>query len=393
MKYDDNRRLKTAAALLGILGSSASFAEEPAKPAVPALADILDASGIAINGYVDTSYQYLSGLGYFSSGTPDRVFDARHNSFTLNQAALTIAKQPKEGFGAVVNLTAGQDAQVVESYPNTGQSNFDVTQAYVQYATGSWTVIGGKFVTLAGAETINPTTDTNFSRSILFGYAIPFTHTGFRVTYGLNDQLNLILGLNNGWDQISDPNSQKTVEFGAIYTPVKTFSLTVDGYVGTEPVSIVNNVASTDSGQRVLIDVVANWAITDQLSVIGNFDYGQQKDNAAGALTDKYEWSGGALYLNYALNDQWSASLRGEIFDDKNGYRTGVNAGGDGQKWKEVTLTLGYAPTKSFLMRFEGRYDKSNVADAFVESVNNATETTDYNDSQYSFAVEAIYKF
>ena len=44
-------------------------------------------------------------------------------------------------------------------------------------------------------------------------------------------------------------------------------------------------------------------------------------------------------------------------------------------------------------MRLEGRYDKSNVADAFVESVNNATETTDFNDHQYSFAVEAIYKF
>ena len=97
--------------------------------------------------------------------------------------------------------------------------------------------------------------------------------------------------------------------------------------------------------------------------------------------------------MNYAISEQWSASIRGEIFDDKNGYRTGVNANGNGQKWKEATLTLGYLPTKSFLMRFEGRYDKSNVADAFVESVNNATETTEYNDTQYSFAVEAIYKF
>ena len=54
-----------------------------------------------------------------------------------------------------------------------------MTQAYVQYATGSWTFIGGKFVTLAGAETINPTTDTNFSRSILFGYAFPSRTLGF----------------------------------------------------------------------------------------------------------------------------------------------------------------------------------------------------------------------
>jgi len=44
-------------------------------------------------------------------------------------------------------------------------------------------------------------------------------------------------------------------------------------------------------------------------------------------------------------------------------------------------------------VRFEGRYDKSNVADAFVDSINNATETPNYKDTQYSFAVEAIYKF
>jgi len=50
----------------------------------------------------------------------------------------------------------------------------------VQYAHGPLTIIGGKFVTLAGAEVINSTLDTNYSRSILFGYAIPFSHTGAR---------------------------------------------------------------------------------------------------------------------------------------------------------------------------------------------------------------------
>ena len=43
-------------------------------------------------------------------------------------------------------------------------------QAYAQYATGNWTIIGGKFVTLAGAEVIAPTGNTNFSRSLLFAY-------------------------------------------------------------------------------------------------------------------------------------------------------------------------------------------------------------------------------
>ncbi len=231
----------TATLLIGALGAAAASADAPAKPAAPTLSDVLDASGIAITGYVDAAYEYQSDTGMFSSGTAARVFDARANSFTLHQASVTIAKQPKEGWGAVVNLTAGQDAEIIKSYPITGGSNFDVTQAFVQYATGPLTLMMGKFVTLSGAEVISPTGDSNFSRSILFGYAIPFTHTGLRATYAVTDQLSLILGVNNGWDQISDANKQKTIEFGMTYAPIKSFTLVVDGYAGKEPLGIVNN--------------------------------------------------------------------------------------------------------------------------------------------------------
>jgi len=389
-----NHKIATMLLALGVLNGVPALADEPAKPAAPALGDVLEASGITVNGYVEASYQYLSGEGYFESGVPDRVFDARHDSFTLNQAAITIAKQPKEGFGVLVNLTAGQDAEVIKSYPNQGGSNFDVTQAFVQYATGPFTIIGGKFVTLAGAETINPTTDSNFTRSILFGFAIPFTHTGLRATWAVNDLLALTLGVNNGWDQISDANKNKTLEYGVTLTPVKSFTLVVDGYVGNEPLGIVNNTATAAGGQRLLVDVVATWAVTDKFTIVGNYDYGYQKDDTATLGLDKYKWDGAALYFNYAIADQWAASLRGEILDDKNGYRTGVvDANGNGQKWKEVTLTLAYLPTKNFQLRLEGRYDKSDISDAFVKNFNATTETTETSDDQASIALEAMYKF
>jgi len=390
MKHRTTMPAALAAALLGY----AAQADESAPSAAPSLADVLASSGITASGYVELSYEYLSGLGSFASGTADRVFDARHDSFTLHQAALTLARQPKEGFGVLVNLTAGQDAPIIKSYPNTGGADFDVTQAYVQYAAGPLTLIGGKFVTLAGAETINPTTDTNFSRSILFGYAIPFTHTGLRASYALGEQLSVTLGLNNGWDQVSDANSQKTLEYGLTFTPAKTVSLTVDGYLGREPVGIVNNVPTAAGGQRLLADLVASWSVTDKITLVGNFDYGEQKDDSAGAAIPKYTWDGTALYFNYAVTEQWSASLRGEFFDDKDGYRTGVLDGaGRGQKWRELTLTVAYAPTKSLLLRFEGRYDKSGVADAFVAGADGGGSAVRFNDQQSSVAVEAVYRF
>jgi Putative beta-barrel porin-2, OmpL-like. bbp2 len=396
------KAITTAALLLVACGSALARADDPAKPAAapakaaaPSIFDVLDASGITATGYVDVSWEHLSGDGAFSSFTPDRVFDARHDSFTVNQAAITIAMQPKEGFGALVNLTAGQDAEIIKSYPNTGGSAFDVTQAFVQYATGPLTIIGGKFVTLAGAEVINPTTDSNFSRSILFGYAIPFTHTGFRGTYAFTDQVSLTLGVNNGWDQVSDANKDKTLEFGLTLTPIKAFTFVIDGYVGKEPLGIVNNVATAAEGTRYIVDVVATWAVNDKFTIVANYDNGQQKDASFGASKDKYQWDGAAIYFNYAFTDQWSASLRGEYFDDKDGYRTGVvdPLSGDGQKWKEATLTLGYAPTKHFVLRIEGRYDKSNVDGAFIKATNSTTGRLDVDDKQSSIALEGIYKF
>ncbi len=55
-------------------------------------------------------------------------------------------------------------------------------------------------MTLAGAEVINPSQNTNFSRGLLFTDLEPLTHTGFRATYAVTDTVNVILGLNNGWN-------------------------------------------------------------------------------------------------------------------------------------------------------------------------------------------------
>ena len=47
----------------------------------------------------------------------------------------------------LVNVTVGKDAQVIHSSPDTSTSTFDITQGYLQYATGPLTVIGGNLLT------------------------------------------------------------------------------------------------------------------------------------------------------------------------------------------------------------------------------------------------------
>jgi hypothetical protein len=377
------RTIACMGAVALIAAVSARAEDAPAKPAAPTLGAVLESTGLTVSGYLDASYSHLSGEGLFTSGAANRVFDTQQDGFAIQQAALNIGYQPKQGFGAFVNLIAGNDADVIASYDAIGKtSKFDVTQAYVQYAGSNYTIIAGKYVTLAGAEVIASPANPNFSRSILFGYAIPFAHTGVRATFAPSDTVGLILGVNNGWDDLKDTNSSKTVEVGATFAPVKAFSLAVSGYFGKERIGGL--VGSGPEGQRQLIDVVATWNATDALTVVLNYDYGKQQDVTDGESTPyDAKWNGLAGYVNYTISDSWKLSLRGEVLDDHDGYRTGVV-----QKWKEVTGTLAYLPTKAVELRLELRADSSDV-NAFVKSL--ATE--DVAKSQQSVALQALYKF
>jgi hypothetical protein len=125
--------------------------------------------------------------------------------------------------------------------------------------------------------------------------------------------------------------------------------------------------------------VVATYNATSQLTVIANVDYDKQDFRDGGSAT----WYGAALYANYALNDAWRVSVRGEYLDDKDGF----NFGAPQHLW-EGTVTVGFAPTKSFELRLEGRYDTSQT-NVFSKAAANAFDS----DSLSEFAIQGVYKF
>lgn len=343
-------------------------------------------SDFKLSGYIDGSYNYLVRSNRFTSDTFDRLYDIEENGFTLQQAAITAAYQPAQGFGGLINIIGGRDANVIAPFgynPYFGSQTFaiDPTQVYLQYAKGPWTIIGGLFVSLAGAEVINPTLDTNFSRSILDGYAEPFTHMGVRGTYAYNEKLSFIAGLNNGWDNIRDTGRRKTVELGVEYTPNTTYSLTALLYSGGQRATDLT--ATGPQSIRNLLDIVATMNATDKLTYILNYDYGNQTlATLASGNVGEGVWQGLAGYANYKFTDKWQSSVRGEVFSDRNGYRTGV-----AQYWKELTLTLSYIPIKNLELRAETRHDFSNVS-SFVDS-----NGIGVNNNQQSYALEAFYQF
>src|SRR6266853_2092707 len=364
-----------------------------AKPApVPTLDKILEASGISVSGYIDAMYTHSDkNQAAFST----RVFDLENNSFALRQFGLQVAKQPKEGFGGLVNITVGKDAQVIHSFPEfasnggsgltAGGAMFDVTQAFLQYSSGPLTVIAGKFVTLQGSEVIWTPTNVNASHSILFG-AIPFTHTGVRATWAVSDTVSLIAGVNNGWDQLTDSNKAKTAELGVTLNPIKPLTITVSDYYGKETVPFATPGAS--DGMRNSFNVVASYTVIDPLTIGAEILSVSQDIPGAGGTTTSAKYNGAALYVSYMFMPKLRGVLRAESFDDKNGFHFAPAApfATSDTKYKEVTATLAYLPNSSVELRGELRGDQANNA-----VFRNSDGTT--AKSLLTLAFQGIYKF
>jgi hypothetical protein len=361
-------RALTATVALAALKCPPALAEDAAATAAaPTLAQILAASGISATGYLAVSDYHSSGLGTFHQ------FDDHHVATQLDQGALTIAYKPKDGFGTLVDVLAGEDARIVQVAEDGHDNELDVLQAYVQYAAGPVTVVGGKYLTLAGAEVIDPTGDTNFSRSLLF-YSEPMTHTGVRATWAATPTITLTGGVNNGWNVVSDSCGGKTAEVGVTVTPGKQLSLSAQAYFGKAP--------SPYGMDRSLVDLVGTYNITAALSIVLSYDRGWQSQPDSGDMG----WNGLAAYLNYAISAQWRLSARGEYFDDAGGFVTGAR-----QKLAEGTLTLGYAPTSHFELRLEGRHDRSNHPT--FSAATSGPQPTPFEDAQTEFAVQGLFKF
>jgi hypothetical protein len=311
------------------------------------------------------------------------VFDSQNNSFVLHQFGLTVAKQPKEGAGGLVNLTVGKDAQVIHSFPessNLGAPNttsmFDVTQAYGQYASGPFTLMAGKFVTLHGTEVIASTGNNNFSRSILFG-AVPFTHTGLRGVYTMSDTVNFTVGLNNGWDELQDPNKGKTLELGASLTPIKPLTIAASGYFGKEPTGL------SSEGKRSSANVVATYTLSDTMTIGGEYLRVQQENFATANGPIKAKYDGFAGYFTFMFSPKLRLALRAEEFKDTDGFHFGT----PGNKIKEGTATIAYLPSASMEFRGEVRRDSASTA------VFNDLSSSNLSKTLMTYAVQALYKF
>ncbi len=375
-------KIAIAAAVAAVLASyagaaSAQTTPAPAAPAAPSLGAVLAATpGLSITGYVYGTYDYFD-----TSSTLLRAYDTKPNGFNANGAAATVAYLPSSGFGGQVTVIGGNDAKALN-----GSNSFYLNNAFVQYATGGLTLMGGKFGSLAGFEVTNPMGNATVSRSILFWDMEPGSLTGVRASYAVSPALTLIGGVNKGWGYTgSQPNGLgKTIELGLSGSPNSMFSYMADYYRGQSPWFG----SSANNGVLQLLDLVGTFNVNSALTLGANVDL-LSKDNStlANGTIGTAKANGLALYATYALTSEWGVAARGEYVDDKDGLVSyGNSTTGTANKLKELTLAVNYTPMKNVKLSAEVRQDRSDTA---IFTKKDGSPTT----KQSSLELMAVYSF
>src|SRR5687768_4713130 len=183
-----------------------------------------DPPKVDVTGFIDAYYGYN-----FNQVDPlFRTFDVQHNTFSLSLAEVAFSKPvtPDSRVGFRVDLDFGKTADLVAAFePESNGSEIykHLQQAYVSLLTDKVTWDVGRFVTPIGAEVIESQDNWNYTRSILFGYAIPFNHTGLRATYAASDKASFAAFVLNGWNAGSEINGDKTLAFNATLKPSPKF--------------------------------------------------------------------------------------------------------------------------------------------------------------------------
>lgn len=308
---------------------------------------------VQVSGYLDQSYTYNFNRPDNPRTNSLRVYDRKHNSYMLNMFQLYAVKDPtaESRWGFASRLSSGWDADVNSSYLEHNTDKVDIQELYASYlfdiGENGLLVKAGKMATLAGAEVIEEKDNWNISRSFLYGYAIPITHTGIRANYKINDIYDFTLGVNRGWDTFRHDNNDALsyeARLGAALS--EKLSLGATAIMGAEQ-------EDNNRNQRRLLDLVATYKFNDRLTGMLNLDIADEDQAASDGC--KAKWHGLAAYLKYDCTDKTSVAWRGELFQDRGGARTGTS-----QHLAENTLTVQHKFRENLIGRLEFRHDMSN---------------------------------
>lgn len=248
---------------------------------------------VTVGGFVDTYYAYdfdrpPSLDRSFASGATFTTQPSRHNEFNINLAYVeaNIAGSRLHGRLALQTGTsvqsnyAGEPTRGTISGPSLSRL---IQEAYAGYAvTPRLWVDAGVFYSNMGLESWASKDNLTYTRSLVADYS-PYYSSGVRAIWQATPKLSARLDIVNGWQNISETNSEKGAGLRLDYS--ESAALTVSYY----------NFLNDEVGARLRVfnGVDAKWT-TGATTWAGELDYGTLGAGSAGRGSANW-WGGSAI--------------------------------------------------------------------------------------------------
>ncbi len=343
--------------LVLILTSSTIASADPDPPAAPTSPP---APALELGATVEVYDQY--NLRAPSNGVTNlRAFDARHDSFTLQNAVVDATWQK----GALSGRLALQYGEAGDLYyagepaigaTGTALATGPLEWRHLQEAWAAWAaphqleLSAGLFLSPIGPESLSTRDQWNWSRSDLY-MALPFYHTGVRVRPPLGDSgWTAMAAVYNGWNSVVDNNRDKSVALAAAYAK-DAWIAQVLYFGGVER----SPGAPEGAPWRHLGDVYVQGPLGGGLSFLVQADAGVE----SGRLGTS-SWVAGAAYLRYDVRADLFVAARADAVRESDGDDGGVRASAIliPTSWLgSGTATVSWRPTDGLDLRLEYRHD------------------------------------
>jgi hypothetical protein len=263
-------------------------------------------------------------------------------------------------------------------------------QAYAEWLApigGDISIKMGRFQTLIGAEEFRQDRNYNVTRGLLWALQ-PDNHTGVTLGSDYDNGVTWTVGVTNSYSAtMADTDHEKTF-IGQVGYRGESFALLLNGLYGGNPSDLdpINMQCQNttgwgwcegaDSDSIALLDLVATWDPTENLSTWINFDYywfnnAGEDDGGAPYDFDRMNIYGISTGIRWGFLENTGATIRFEwlrseyvpyILDGSGVSDTWWGFGQDIDLFS-LTATVDHALTDNLTVRVEGRYDWGGASD------------------------------
>lgn len=282
--------------------SSLSYAEE-------------SKTNITWGGFVDTQYAF----DFNNPSSGDRAYStqpARTNEFNLNMGHLEVSVDAEKLRGRFA-LQAGTSVQSnYSAEPQRGSVSGPDLSRHIQEARLGYKISdktwidAGIFFAHVGAESWISRDNLTLTRSLVADYS-PYYLSGVKLTHTASDSLTLQLLVTNGWQNISENNTDKNVGTGIEYS-WNHFSFAYNTLIGNE-VSPDLNGSPRNREFRHFHNLILRSKNAADFEWAAQFDIGFQQKPVSSKHS---QWLGGSLMGRYKIAEGQKVSLRLEHFND-----------------------------------------------------------------------------